>query len=190
MANRRWHNRQVFWRRGVSTASEQRVAPAGHPAQTVAQERGRPRRVGARGSHEGPEDQSGSSPQLSQPTRSANTTPPTRAWTVSRLVDAQNAPTAAWKTAQNAVSHNRPRPVLCSGKINKKTRAKTTVRPQSRFTRSQVSGDTSRKIRRLTTLPSGSQRVATPEHTPCLQVEIAFVRPFSQYCVHTLVPSG
>ena len=46
--------------------SEQRwSAPTGHTAQTVAQERGRPRYVGARGSHEGPEDQSGPSPSVS-----------------------------------------------------------------------------------------------------------------------------
>jgi len=44
--------------------SEQRAAPTGRTAQTVAQQAGRPRRVGARGRHEGPEVQSGPSPSV------------------------------------------------------------------------------------------------------------------------------
>ena len=65
IANGRLQRRHVFWRSSVSTALEQRrSAPTGHTDPTVAQQRRRPRRVGARGRHEGPEDQSGSSPSV------------------------------------------------------------------------------------------------------------------------------
>ena len=66
IAKRRLQRRQIFWRSGVSTASEQRrFAPTGRTVQTVAQQTRRPRRVGARGGHEGPEVQSGPSPSVS-----------------------------------------------------------------------------------------------------------------------------
>ena len=53
---KRWpQRRQVFWRRGGSTASESaRGPPTGRPAETVAQLTRLARTVGARGGHEGP----------------------------------------------------------------------------------------------------------------------------------------
>src|SRR3954447_8288904 len=100
MAKTRSQRRQVFWRRGMSTSEQQRSAPTGRTAQTVAQQPGRPRRVGARGGHEGPEVQSGPSPSAC----SAYAITPSRdneeAVDGGAPVDAQNAPTAAWESRQ------------------------------------------------------------------------------------------
>ena len=62
----------------------------------MAQETRRPRRVGARGRHEGPEVQSGPSPSVP----SAYAIPRDREEAVDgdAPMDAQNAPTAAWKS--------------------------------------------------------------------------------------------
>ncbi len=55
MANRRLQCRHVFWRSGMSTASERAGrSPTGHRARIVAQQHWPARSVGARGGHEGP----------------------------------------------------------------------------------------------------------------------------------------
>ena len=77
---------------------QRRSAPTGRTTQTVAQQAGWPRCVGARGSHEGPEDQSGPSPSVCSAYAIAR--PPTSEEGVDgdASMDAQNAPTAAWNS--------------------------------------------------------------------------------------------
>src|SRR4051812_48378449 len=83
----------------MSTVLEQqRSAPTGRTAQTVAQQTGRPRRVGARGGHEGPEDQSGPSPSVGSAYSIADAHDRAEAVDGGAPADAQTAPTAAWKS--------------------------------------------------------------------------------------------
>src|SRR4051812_20774792 len=99
MAKTRWQRRQGFWRSGGSTAWErQRSAPTGRTAQTVAQQGGWPRRVGARGGHEGPEDQSGPSPSVGSAYPIVRLRNRAEAVDGGAPVDAQTASTAAWKS--------------------------------------------------------------------------------------------
>ena len=98
----------------MSTVSEQRSAPTGRTAQTVAQQTRRPRRVGARGSHEGPEDQSGPSPQSVQTTRLRVHATAKRPWTVARLWTHRARPQPLGNLAQNARFPHRPPPSSCS----------------------------------------------------------------------------
>jgi len=113
------------------TALEQRgSAPAGRTAQPVAQQTGQPRCVGARGRHEGPEDQSGPSPSVCP--AYAITFPHTNgeeAWTV-------------WKPAQNAASHTAHSPCLFSAEeTRKESKARASWRAPSRFPRSHVTAN-------------------------------------------------
>ena len=80
-------------------------APTGQRAESVAQQPGLARSVGARDGHEGPGWHSGpsSADRLSPsrtPTRTRRPSPAPGLWTLTIPVDAKNAPTGACKTAQ------------------------------------------------------------------------------------------
>ena len=143
IAKRRLQRRQVFWRSGVSTASEQRrFAPTGRTAQTVAQQTGRPRRVGARGGHEGPEVQSGPSPSVHAAYAITRSQTSAEAVDGAASVDAQNAPTSRLENHRAGFPHRPPPFLFIEGRRpTKGSKARTARRPPSRFTRFQVSAD-------------------------------------------------
>ena len=75
--------------------------------------------------------------------------PVPRPWTVPRLWTHSTRPQVAWKTAQNAVSHTAHRLLVFTvEKTDERSQARTARRPPSRFTRFQMSADTSR-LKRL-----------------------------------------
>jgi hypothetical protein len=123
---------------GVGAAS----APTGRTAQTVAQQTGRPRRLGARGSHEGPEVQSGPSPSACsgyaicpRPRDSEE------AVDGGAPMDAQNAPTAAWKSRPEREIPTPPTAIICF-LITRTDR--NDRRGKSRFLRFHVVSDSGR----------------------------------------------
>ena len=112
IANRRWQRRQVFWRSGVSMASEHRALRLDIPPKPWHNGRTGPD-VGARGGHGGPEVQSGPSPSVRSAYASALRATSPAAVDAAASVDAQTRPQAAWKTAQTAVFHTAHRPSCC-----------------------------------------------------------------------------
>ena len=113
---RRWRRAgrtgdRFAWRSGSSTSSERAgQAPTGQRAESVAQQPGLARSVGARDGHEGPGWHSGPSPPRLSPSR----TLPERAvprqtpglWTLTLLWTRQSAPTRSLRNRADAVSHS------------------------------------------------------------------------------------
>ena len=147
IAKRRLQCRQVFWRSGVSTTSERQRVPTGHGAQTVAQERRLARSVGA--SRRSPRvwrDQlqaltsDGRGPQLTRPARDrpvrrgcGRCRSGGRTERVHRCLEI---------SLENARFPQCPQPFSF---FQKNKEAEQLQRRWSRFTRFQVSADTSRR---------------------------------------------
>ena len=115
IAKRRLQRRQVFWRSGVSTTSERQRASTGHGASN----RGTRETTGSvRRSIEAVTEGlevSAPGPHLirrsAQPTRPPRARSNPEAMDADAPVDAQNAPTAAWKSRwRTRDSHKRPQP--------------------------------------------------------------------------------
>ena len=144
MAKTRLQRRQVFWRSGVSTVSEQRDAPTGHPAQTVAQERRLARSVGA--SRRSPRVRRSYTPgphlvpQPSSAYARYTRRPNQRLWTLPHLWTHRTRPQGACKTAQTAVSHSAHNPHAFFVEEKKKNPERSD-RCRFRFARFQVSVD-------------------------------------------------
>ncbi len=147
MAKSRPHWRQVRWRSGSSTASERAGrAPTGQRAESVAQQQGLARSVGARDGHEGPGRHIRAlTPRLSPPRTLPERRPPRqrRGRGRCRSRGRQERAHRSLRNRADAVSHKRPQPHCCcwySSTRTKPTR-RTGTRPVSRFLHFYVTAD-------------------------------------------------
>jgi len=148
MAKSRPHWRQVRWRSGSSTASERAGrAPTGQRAESVAQQQGLARSVGARDGHEGPGRHIRAlTPRLSPPRTLPERRPPRQRPGCGRCRSRgrQERAHRSLRNRADAVSHKRPQPHCCcwySSTRTKPTR-RTGTRPVSRFLHFYVTADT------------------------------------------------